>query len=231
MTNTKKLKDSVLINFRIEQEQLELLSENGISNKSAFFRECVYNYNKNHNNNLDELKNELKELEDKRNIIDNEITILKKQINKIEQKEQDNKKNKEVINTIMATIKEVAINENGITRKRIKTICNNKIDSTYIINECRKQGINIIFENQKATAKNGQDINITMREKTEHNKKPLELILTMFNRAYKGQQTYNEPIKYLKANKDHYNKLCSVKEINYKDLEKAIKKKQEEKIK
>ncbi len=227
MTNTKKLNKPVLISFKIEQDQLNLLKENGITNRSVFFRDCVYNYNKNHNNNLNELKNELKELKQQRNLINNEIEIIQKQINKIENKEQANKKNKELINNIMENIRTIANNENGITRQRIKFICNNKIDSNYIINECRKQNIKIILENQKQTAKNGTAININSYEKKEHNKKPMELILTLFNRSFKGQKTYKDKLNYLKHNKDHYIKLCRSKDINYKDFEKRIKKQYE----
>ena len=225
MANTKKLNDPIQISVKIEREQLDLLKENGINNRSVFFRDCVYNYNENHKSNLNELKNELKNLENQKKLIENEIIQLKKQIETIENKEKENTENTEIINNIMETINKIANNENGITRKRINFICNNKIDSNYIINECRKQGIKIILENERQTAKNGKDIiNIKTRSKTKHNKKPMETILNLFNLSYNSQKAYKEPLKYLKANENHYKELCQKKELNYNDFEKRIKK-------
>lgn len=214
MVNNKKLQDPKLISFQMENEQLQEFQKvvsNYQTTRSDFIRKLIDNAINNSYSNISELKQIRNEKIKERNILNNEIEQLNKEINLLLDKQQVNENNNNVLNELMETINNVSINENGITKERIKFIGGDKIRHSLLINECKKQGIKIIKENERITSK-------YIDETPQKEEKPIIKIYNMFVREFKGQRTYKEPIKLLDKQEKKYKMMCDKKGINYNEF-------------
>ena len=218
MVNNKKLQDPKLISFQMENEQLKEFQKvvsNYQTTRSDFIRKLINDAINNSYSNISELKQIRNEKIKERNILNNEIEQLNKEINLLLDKQQSNENNNNVLNELMETIKDVSINENGITKERIKFIGGDKIRHSLLINECKKQGIKIIKENERMTS--------TYKEKThQKEEEPIIKIYNMFMREFKGQRTYKEHIKLLNKQEKKYKMMCDKKGINYNEFKGMI---------
>lgn len=214
MVNNKKLQDPKLISFQMENEQLQEFQKvvsNYQTTRSDFIRKLIDNAINNSYSNISELKQIRNEKIKERNILNNEIEQLNKEINLLLDKQQVNENNNNVLNELIETIKDVSINENGITKERIKFIGGDKIRHSLLINECKKQGIKIIKENER--------MNSTYKEETpQKEENPIIKLYSMFVREFKGQRTYKEPIKLLDKQEKKYKMMCDKKGINYNEF-------------
>ena len=214
MVNNKKLQDPKLISFQMENEQLQEFQKvvsNYQTTRSDFIRKLIDNAINNSYSNISELKQIRNEKIKERNILNNEIEQLNKEINLLLDKQQVNENNNNVLNELMETINNVSINENGITKERIKFIGGDKIRHSLLINECKKQGIKIIKENERMNSK-------YIDETPQKEEKPIIKIYNMFVREFKGQRTYKEPIKLLDKQEKKYKMMCDKKGINYNEF-------------
>ena len=198
----------------MENEQLQEFQKvvsNYQTTRSDFIRKLIDNAINNSYSNISELKQIRNEKIKERNILNNEIEQLNKEINLLLDKQQVNENNNNVLNELMETINNVSINENGITKERIKFIGGDKIRHSLLINECKKQGIKIIKENERITSK-------YIDETPQKEEKPIIKIYNMFVREFKGQRTYKEPIKLLDKQEKKYKMMCDKKGINYNEF-------------
>ena len=218
MVNNKKLQDPKLISFQMENEQLQEFQKvvsNYQTTRSDFIRKLIDNAINNSYSNISELKQIRNEKIKERNILNNEIEQLNKEINLLLDKQQSNENNNNVLNELMETIKKVSISENGITRERIKIIGGDKIRHSLLINECKKQGIKIIKENERM---NSKYLDETKHQEKERKQKPIIKMYNAFLREFKGQRTYKEPIKLLNKREKKYKMMCDKKGINYNEF-------------
>ena len=116
----------------------------------------------------------------------------------------------------METINNIVNNQCGITEKQIKTIANNELKPYILINECKKQKINIVNENQINKDKQGNIINVKPKE-TENKRNPFKTMLNIFNRRYNNDKAkYNNDVsKFLKENETDFKTMCKKQEVNY----------------
>lgn len=219
VNNKKKFKDPVLKSFQIEKETNKELNKicafYGIP-QSQYIRQLIEQAINNFSNDLNELKQLRNEKTNERNLIDFEIEQINNNINTIIQEQKQNEKDNNILLEIMEIIKQVAINENGISKDRINIINKNRIRTSIILKECQEQGIKIIKENQKINSK-------TPKKKKE--KEQITKVYNLFKRSYTNQYKYNNPISYLKADNERYKTICNKANVNYNDLLKTIEKK------
>lgn len=220
MANNKKLKEPKLISFQIENEQFnefnKIVGMLGVT-KSEYLRQLIETSINNNNCSIEELKQLRNEKINEKNNIEMEIEQLNKDINKLEQQQKDNEQNNNILMDMLETIKKVSINENGITKKRIEKINNGKIRNTLLLQECKKQGINIIKENEKTNSK--------IINNRQSNKEPLKIVFNLFSRQYKGQKTYKNPLKFLEKNENKFKTICDKKEVSFNEFKNLINKK------
>lgn len=220
MANNKKLKEPKLISFQMENEQFnefnKIVGMLGVT-KSEYLRQLIETSINNNNCSIEELKQLRNEKINEKNNIEMEIEQLNKDINKLEQQQKENEQNNNILMDMLEIIKKVSINENGITKKRIEKINNGKIRNTLLLQECKKQGINIIKENEKTNSK--------IINNRQSNKEPLKIVFNLFSRQYKGQKTYKNPLKLLEKNENKYKTICDKKEVSFNEFKNLINKK------
>lgn len=220
MANNKKLKEPKLISFQMENEQFnefnKIVGMLGVT-KSEYLRQLIETSINNNNCSIEELKQLRNEKINEKNNIEMEIEQLNKDINKLEQQQKENEQNNNILMDILEIIKKVSINENGITKKRIEQINNGKIRNTLLLQECKKQGINIIKENEKTNSK--------IINNRQFNKEPLNIVFNLFSRQYKGQKTYKNPLKFLEKNENKFKTICDKKEVSFNEFKNLINKK------
>lgn len=220
MANNKKLKEPKLISFQMEKDQFrefnKIVGRLGVT-KSEYLRQLIETSINNNDCSIEELKQLRNEKINEKNTIEMEIEQLNKDINKLEQQQNENEQNNNILRDMLETIKKVSINEKGITKKRIEIINNGKIRNTLLLQECKKQGINIIKENEQTNSK-------IINKKPLFNKEPLQLVFNLFSRQYKGQKTYKNPLKFLEKNENKFKTLCDKKEVSFNEFKNLINK-------
>lgn len=221
MVNNKKLKEPQLISFQIENEQLKEFNKKvsylGVS-KSQFLRQLIETSINNNHCSINELIQIRNEKINERNNLNQEIEQLNKEINLLTKQQNENEQNNNILMELIEKIKDVSINENGITLKRIEFINNGKIRQSLLIQECKKQGIKIIKNENEKT-------NSIIKDKPEpYKKEPIKIVFNLFSRQYKGQKIYNEPFKFLSKNETKFKTICQKKGVSFNDFKHLINK-------
>ena len=219
MAKKKTKNNKKLVSFWCDPNEWEELPNNINCSKSEFLRQAVSNQIKK-SDKITELRKKLIELENERQIIDLEIKDIKQAINEQENLLNDNANNINLIYNKMDIVRTVANNENGITEQRIKKIANDEIKPYVLINEARKQGINIIDKDKQT---NSKIINPVETENPPENK--FKTIIRVFKRNFKNnQEKYNNnALKFLESDKERFKIMCNKKGVDFKEFSDYVK--------
>lgn len=133
--------------------------------------------------------------------------------------ENENRQNKILISEKMEAIRQININENGITENRIKAIANNEINPKDLILKAKQENINIIQETQRTTDKKGNIINMSNHEETTKPVNTENSIKNIAKRKYRKEKAKynNDKKKFLKSHTE-IKKMCYKHGIDYKKI-------------
>ena len=133
--------------------------------------------------------------------------------------ENENRQNKILISEKMEAIRQININENGITENRIKAIANNEINPKDLILKAKQENINIIQETQITTDKKGNIINMSNHEETTKPDNTENSIKNIAKRKYrKEKEKYNNDKKKFLKSHTEIKKMCYKHGIDYKKI-------------
>lgn len=213
----------IKVNFRINKNDWQELDNNINTSRSQFIRDAIKKQNEK-DTDIKELRKKLMQLENDKKIIECEIKDTKELILKLDNIQTENENNKILIMDKMETINNIVNNQGAITEKQINTIANNELKPYILINECKKQKIKIVNENQINKDKQGNPINMKTRPKETKNKnhdiKTWQRAIKEFNNNWQSNQhNYKDKEAYLLANETHYKNICNDPHIykNFKD--------------
>lgn len=222
MARKKGNNNKKMVSFYCDPNEWQELPNNINCSCSEFLRQCI-SKQINKSDKITELRKQLLEKENEKKIIELEIKDIQEHILNLENEQLQNENNQLLIYNKMDIIKKVAENENGITEKRIITIANDEIKPFILIREAKKQGIKIIDKDKQTNSRILNEV----ESKPETKESQLLTIIRLFERSYKSNKVYNDKLKYLENNKEHYKTMCESKGINYNELLKHIKKEHE----